>query len=547
MSSRRRHMRDAEDELYDGQGLPHVTPEENNAAEFAHLVLTACDTVDSLPHSLTRSLSDLKELDAVLSSALLQITGKLQTLLAMMEDPTVRPSTRLTLLWEIAEEARGFKLGGEDKIRVATGTCDTVDHHTQQLDMIAALLAQHLPGRVFAERPSSSTPHGYPGLFPAYCNGSTERFRQEAVPPGAQMQYLSQAGGSAYSSAPRTTGYTIPYASRGAAQPTSQYDQRTALPAPRHAGQSSRHGGPALTKQRDPPASRTALYPDIYAQDQMSSHVQRQSNSESKDQRIHHNQYTKRREREQHLGGSNIYGAPGEPLSPHIAADYDMQGEVYARPGAAAATNGGSRKTSNGTSGNGRTISPKKPRRPTASQAYCEYGIAHSPTSTTSSVNAVTKSGRATGKEKRASPSFERPSGSQGATKRGRGKKPSYENGEARSPANSTNSAYIPASRPGPKRKAPSAAVTRDLIDAQLYDIAPAPEADAAGQADDGAYCLCGQGSYGEMVGCDGDECEREWFHLACLGMKEAPRGRWLCPDCSIKQGEPAAKKKRRN
>jgi hypothetical protein len=37
------------------------------ASEIVHLVTTFTDTLDALPPSLTRSLSDLKELDAVLS------------------------------------------------------------------------------------------------------------------------------------------------------------------------------------------------------------------------------------------------------------------------------------------------------------------------------------------------------------------------------------------------------------------------------------------------------------------------------------------------
>jgi hypothetical protein len=27
------------------------------------------------------------------------------------------------------------------------------------------------------------------------------------------------------------------------------------------------------------------------------------------------------------------------------------------------------------------------------------------------------------------------------------------------------------------------------------------------------------------MVGCDAGDCEREWFHLECVGLKVAPRG----------------------
>jgi hypothetical protein len=43
--------------------------------------------------------------------------------------------------------------------------------------------------------------------------------------------------------------------------------------------------------------------------------------------------------------------------------------------------------------------------------------------------------------------------------------------------------------------------------------------------ADEPRYCYCNGVSYGEMVGCDADGCEREWFHLECVGLKVAPRG----------------------
>jgi hypothetical protein len=41
--------------------------------------------------------------------------------------------------------------------------------------------------------------------------------------------------------------------------------------------------------------------------------------------------------------------------------------------------------------------------------------------------------------------------------------------------------------------------------------------------ADEPTYCYCNGVSYGEMVACDSDECTREWFHLACVGLKVAP------------------------
>lgn len=38
-------------------------------------------------------------------------------------------------------------------------------------------------------------------------------------------------------------------------------------------------------------------------------------------------------------------------------------------------------------------------------------------------------------------------------------------------------------------------------------------------------YCYCDRVSFGEMVACDADDCEKEWFHLECVGLKVAPRG----------------------
>ncbi|PFH60928.1 hypothetical protein XA68_18548 [Ophiocordyceps unilateralis] len=52
--------------------------------------------------------------------------------------------------------------------------------------------------------------------------------------------------------------------------------------------------------------------------------------------------------------------------------------------------------------------------------------------------------------------------------------------------------------------------------------------------ADEPTYCYCNSVSYGEMVACDANGCEREWFHLACVGLKVAPgsKTKWYCEDC---------------
>jgi len=44
-------------------------------------------------------------------------------------------------------------------------------------------------------------------------------------------------------------------------------------------------------------------------------------------------------------------------------------------------------------------------------------------------------------------------------------------------------------------------------------------------------YCYCGRPSYGEMVMCENTYCDREWFHVDCLGEKKLPE-KWFCRNC---------------
>lgn len=46
-------------------------------------------------------------------------------------------------------------------------------------------------------------------------------------------------------------------------------------------------------------------------------------------------------------------------------------------------------------------------------------------------------------------------------------------------------------------------------------------------------YCFCNDVSYGEMVGCDNNDCPSEWFHYPCVGLTQAPKGKWFCPQCT--------------
>nr|CAB3256145.1 inhibitor of growth protein 1 [Phallusia mammillata] len=49
---------------------------------------------------------------------------------------------------------------------------------------------------------------------------------------------------------------------------------------------------------------------------------------------------------------------------------------------------------------------------------------------------------------------------------------------------------------------------------------------------DEPTYCLCGQVSFGQMIGCDNKKCPIEWFHFSCVGLTHNPKGKWYCPDC---------------
>lgn len=63
-----------------------------------------------------------------------------------------------------------------------------------------------------------------------------------------------------------------------------------------------------------------------------------------------------------------------------------------------------------------------------------------------------------------------------------------------------------------------------DMVDAEDEDV-----------GDTTKYCICRNVSAGDMVACDNDDCEIEWFHWTCVGLKSTPEGIWICPVCTAK------------
>lgn len=62
---------------------------------------------------------------------------------------------------------------------------------------------------------------------------------------------------------------------------------------------------------------------------------------------------------------------------------------------------------------------------------------------------------------------------------------------------------------------------------------------------DEPKYCYCNRGSYGEMVACDNESCPREWFHLGCTELREAPSEevKWYCRECRPLFGQKVGRK----
>ncbi|KAK7977882.1 Chromatin modification-related protein [Apiospora saccharicola] len=78
-----------------------------------------------------------------------------------------------------------------------------------------------------------------------------------------------------------------------------------------------------------------------------------------------------------------------------------------------------------------------------------------------------------------------------------------------------------------PKRSHKKGASAQATLAAQAVDEDAHSSAhgddDGEIDANEPRYCYCNGVSYGEMVACDADDCEKEWFHLGCVGLKSAP------------------------
>jgi len=119
-------------------------------------------------------------------------------------------------------------------------------------------------------------------------------------------------------------------------------------------------------------------------------------------------------------------------------------------------------------------------------------------------------------------------------TKSGRASKPSTpalanfpDNARSRSSRSSDATATVKRSHKKGASAAAAVAAARALASQRAdNDINTNSTVDDEDDIDENEprYCFCNRVSFGEMVGCDGPNCKREWFHLECVGLKVAPK-----------------------
>lgn len=83
-------------------------------------------------------------------------------------------------------------------------------------------------------------------------------------------------------------------------------------------------------------------------------------------------------------------------------------------------------------------------------------------------------------------------------------------------------------------------------FDSDMQDAANDGPMNQGDDADNKIYCFCQRVSFGEMIGCDNDDCKHEWFHWSCVGITSPPKENeiWYCPDCAPKMEKRKKKRK---
>ncbi|KAJ8515420.1 hypothetical protein ONZ45_g7148 [Pleurotus djamor] len=466
--------------------MPRTSPASLNTAYSLALLQEYTHTLDSLPSDLSRNFADLRELDAVLSSSMSSITHNVQLLTARIEENKISKEERLFLLTQIAEEASRLKLGGEDKIRVACIASDNLKSH-----------AVHL--RTLSE------------LVPRF--NSTMLNRRTVYPHVATRSYM----------------------------PASMTD-----------GRRKRGGvGSLLSGPNDSPTKRRRV---AGARDDDLDPTSRTPRKEKVVDPVARPRNNGRRRPERAASPTESILSVTSHVPPPIPQN---QG-----PSRGAASNGQARPTNGVQSNNKRSRNTNVNNRHSTPQDTPQLehtSGSHPPRAREYNVPPSSSN----------HPSLPLPYNNipNDADHYGAGRMGSVGHGHrmedwspAHLPATLLEGPGMPVARSQSVMSHPNInAVAGMNLSASLNghvqtpppssrrnvayegspgegDGADAEGGDGDGETDDKRYCICNGVSYGDMIGCDDTSCDKQWFHLACVGLSKAPDGSWHCDDCKSKR-----------
>lgn len=472
---------------------PAVPKSPSNAATAYSLALLSeyTHTLDALPIDLSRSFADLRELDAVLSSSMASIATKIHNLTQMIEQGTGQKEEKLWLLTEIAEEASRLKPGGEDKIRVACQAADHLKAHHNHL----RTLTEHLPD-----------------FDPATLN------RQTAYPHVAAKSFMPVA---LLESGRRR-------------RPVFNGSLLTTVPDP----------SPAKRKRN----GREEDF-EVRSPRKMAIEGASRSRNSNRPKRFafcisYHRFFLilNRCDRNERAASptesilSVTSHKPGQASREHASTDRAASNQATSRigNGHASTSNGNKRARTNNTRG----VTPSQ------NEHYAHNGVyEHSASGSRRDAYNVPPSSN--------HPSLPLP---YGTTYDLHGQPHSQSNPMPVSewnPSLQLEGPGMPVAR-NHTVYAPVAAPLANVAAAIADDATEGGDADADG--DDKPYCICGRGSFGQMVACDDPACQVEWvsphvfslpidscsfkYHVLCLGLEEVPDGTWYCDACKTRRAK---------
>ncbi|KXN85703.1 Chromatin modification-related protein png1 [Leucoagaricus sp. SymC.cos] len=448
-------------------------------SEFTH-------TLDSLPLDLSRSIGDLRELDAVLSSSMINITAKIHDLTCMIEERRGTKEERLWLLHEIAEEAARLKYGGDDKIRVACTAADTLKAHSAHLHS----LAERMPDfDVKLLKRRTAYPHVSDKSFMPL-NMDTGRRRRGGVGSSGLLVNANHVDPSPAKRKRIVRDEEIDIG--GIRSPHKR--ERLVEPNPR-----SRLGR-AKKNERVPSPSESLV--------SVTSHLPSQNaHTNGTSARSGRNANGTGAANKRRGGGvnsnnnSNRVSTPSNDYSNHNPSTSNrgngLQNFSSHASNLATHANGAGAGAGDGGGGGGGVLANGNAGH------YYNGDNPHSVSGT---------------------PDINVP---QNQLLAGPGVVPFARSASVHSNVTNVNGAGA-GGRNGSVNTANSVAGAGDGV---------AEAGDVDGDNDDGrTYCFCDGVSYGEMIACDDESCEREWFHLSCIGLTVCPEGSWFCDTCKNKR-----------